>query len=55
MNTHKLHLVIETDNTIVHRDVHIVPHSGGWEIFPLKTFFVTLEGALEYCKELSNG
>ena len=55
MNTHKIHLVIEADNTIVHRDVHIVPHSDGWEIFPLKTFFNTFEGALEYCKELSNG
>ena len=51
-NTHKLHVVIETDNTIVHRDVHIVPHSGGWEIFPSlgmeKTFFNTQWEAFKY-------
>ena len=59
MNTHKLHIVIEADNKIVRRNVHLVPHSDGWEIFPpqgmSKTFFNTFEGALEYCKELSNG
>ena len=57
-NTHKLHIVIEADNTIVRRNVHLVPHSDGWEIFPslgmAKTFFNTRWEALVHLHHISS-